>query len=308
MESAGFDVVTGAFSYTGQYIARRLMSMGRTVRTITGHADNPDPFGGVVKAFPYNFDRPDDLARSLEGAATLYNTYWIRFAKGKLTHDMAVQNTRTLVRAAENAELQRIIHVSITNANPDSHLPYFRGKGLVEEAVKGSSLTHAIVRPTIIFGKEDILLNNIAWTLRRFPFFTMFGRGDYGVQPVFVEDMAELIVNVGQRGDNMTVDAVGPEVFTFEEMVRLMALKIGVKTRMLRVGPGMGMFLSRIVGYAVRDVTLTRDEIEGLMANLLVSNEPPTGRTRLSEWLDAHADELGRGYVSELERHYRRKG
>ena len=308
MESAGFDVVTGAFSYTGQYIARRLMSMGKTVRTITGHPDNPDPFGGAVKAVPYNFDRPDDLARSLEGAATLYNTYWIRFAKGKLTHDVAVENARTLVRAAEIAKVRRIVHISITNANPDSHLPYFRGKGLVEEAVKDSSLTHAIVRPTIIFGREDVLLNNIAWTLRRFPFFTMFGRGDYRVQPIYVEDLAELMVDAGQRGDNMTMDAVGPEIFTFEELVRLICDRIGVKARMLHVGSQLGFFLSRIVGYAVRDVTLTRDEIDGLMANLLISDEPPTGHTRLSEWLDVHASELGRGYVSELERHYRHKG
>ncbi len=305
MEATTFDVVTGAFSYTGKYITERLLSMGKSVKTLTGHPDNPDPFDGKVSVAAYDFDNPDELTRSLQDADVLYNTYWIRFAKGNLTHDKAVENTRTLIKAAEDAGVRRIVHVSITNASADSRLPYFRGKWLVEETIKGSGLNYAIIKPTVIFGKEDILVSNIAWTLRRFPFFTMFGPGDYRIQPIFVEDMADIVVNAGQQADNVAIDAIGPEVLTFEEMVRLIADKIGVRARFIHLRPGLALFLSRLVGYVVRDVTLTRDEIDGLMANLLVSDSQPTGQTRLSDWLDENADSLGRGYVSELERHYR---
>ena len=300
-----FSVVTGAYSYTGKYIARRLLESGHRVKTLTGHPNRPDPFGGQVDAAPFNFDRPVELARSLEGADVLYNTYWVRFPKGELTHAKAVDNIKALIRAAEDAGVRRIVHVSITNATLDSPLPYFSGKAQVEEAIKNSSLSYAIIRPTVIFGAEDILVNNIAWFLRRFPVFTMIGSGDYLLQPVYVEDMAELVVNAAQQSDNVALDAVGPDTFTFEEMVRLIGEKIGKKTRVVHMPPNLAFFLSKLVGLVVRDVTLTRDEVAGLMANLLISNDEPTGQTRLSDWLERNAAKLGTGYVSELERHYR---
>ena len=300
-----FSVVTGAYSYTGKYIARRLLESGHRVKTLTGHPNRPDPFGGQVDAAPFNFDRPVELARSLEGADVLYNTYWVRFPKGELTHAKAVDNIKALIRAAEDAGVRRIVHVSITNATLDSPLTYFSGKAQVEEAIKNSSLSYAIIRPTVIFGAEDILVNNIAWFLRRFPVFTMIGSGDYLLQPVYVEDMAELVVNAAQQSDDVALDAVGPDTFTFEEMVRLIGEKIGKKTRVVHMPPNLAFFLSKLVGLVVRDVTLTRDEVAGLMANLLISNDEPTGQTRLSDWLERNAAKLGTGYVSELERHYR---
>ena len=305
METPEVNVVTGAFGYTGKYITRRLLARGVQVRTLTGHPGRPNPFGPQVYVYPFNFDRPDELAKSLEGATTLYNTYWVRFNYGSVTFERAVENTRILIRAAEEAGVRRIVHISITNASPDSPLPYFRGKGLVEEAIKGSRLSHAIIRPTVIFGAEDILINNIAWLLRRYPIFTIFGRGDYRLQPVYVEDVADLAVETGRREDNLVVDAVGPEVYTFEELVRLMAEKLGRKIRLVHVRPGLGLALGRLIGRTVGDVLITEDEIKGLMANLLVSAGAPTCPTRFSAWLEENAAALGTRYASELARHYR---
>jgi len=305
METPEVNVVTGAFGYTGQYITRRLLARGVRVRTLTGHPGRPNPFGPQVRVYPFHFDRPTELVRSLEGATTLYNTYWVRFNYGAVTFERAVENTRTLIRAAEEAGVRRLVHISITNASPDSPLPYFRGKGLVEEAVKGSRLSHAIIRPTVIFGAEDILINNIAWLLRRFPVFAIFGRGDYRLQPVYVEDVADLAVETGRREDNLVVDAAGPEVYTFEELVRLTAEKLGRKVRLVHVRPGLGLALGRLIGRAVGDVLITADEIKGLMTNLLVSPGPPTCLTRFSAWLERNASVLGIRYASELARHYR---
>jgi len=305
MEDSELCVVTGAFGYTGKYITHRLLAAGKRVKTITGHPDRPNPFGLDVNVASFSFGDPKGLTHTLKGATTLYNTYWVRFPYRKVSFETAVHNTRILISAAESAGVRRIVHISITNASIESPLPYFSGKGLVEKAIAESRLSYAIIRPTVIFGAEDILINNIAWLLRRFPVFAIPGTGDYRLQPIYVEDVAEIAVNAGQTDENLIVDAVGPEVFTFEELVQLLAKTVGSQARTIHVNPRLALSLSRLVGYALRDIVLTRDEIAGLTANLLVSDRPPTGQTRLSEWLAANAHSVGRRYAPELARHYR---
>ena len=305
MAAGEVHVVTGAFGYTGRYITHRLLAKGITVKTLTGHPDRPNPFGGQVSAAPFNFDRPGELVNSLRGASVLYNTYWVRFTHGATGFDQAVENTQTLVRAAEEAGVSRIVHVSIANADSKSHLPYYRGKGLLEEFIQGSKLSHAIVCPTVIYSVHDVLINNIAWIVRRFPAFGVPGNGDYGIQPIFVDDMADLMVDAGSRTDNMHADAVGPEIFTFDELVRLIARKINRSVMIMHMSPGLALFASQVIGLFVNDVVLTKEEVDGLMAGLLVSKEPPTGKTKLSEWLTQNADKVGARYASELGRHFR---
>jgi NADH dehydrogenase len=305
MTTPEVNVVTGAFSYTGRYIARRLLAKGKAVRTLTGHPDREDPFGGRVRALPYDFERPAALAESLRGATTLYNTYWVRFPHGQASFDKAVDNTRVLIEAAREAGVGRIVHVSVSNASEHSPLPYFRGKGLVESAVMSSSLSYAIVRPTLVFGTEDVLINNIAWLLRRFPLFAVPGSGDYRLQPVFADDVAEIAVNAAHRDESTVLDAAGPETYTFDELVRLIAGSIRSKARIVHLRPGPALVLAGLIGRFVNDVVLTRGEVEGLMSNLLVSDAPPAGQTRLSDWLDQNADSVGTRYASELKRHYR---
>jgi len=303
METVELNVVTGAFSYTGKYITRRLLSMGKRVKTLTGHLNCVNPFGYQVDASPFNFDNPSQLKESLRGATTLYNTYWVRFSHGQVTFDKAVENTKRLIKAAEEAGIHRIVHISITNPSEKSALPYFKSKALVEKAIIHSKLSYAIIRPTVIFGTEGILINNIAWLLRRFPIFPVFGSGDYRIQPIFVEDVAEIAISAGHKDDNMVMDAVGPEIFTFHKLVRLIVDKIHSRARIVHLRPALALLLARLIGYAVRDVVITKDEIEGLMSNLLVSERLPVGHTRLSEWLDQNADSVGAKYVSELKRH-----
>ena len=307
MQNTGLSVVTGAFGYTGRHIASRLLSLGGTVRTITGHPGRPSPFGSQVEAFPFNFGRPNELARSLEGATTLYNTYWVRFPRGSVTYDSAVANTKALISAAEAAGVRRIVHISIINASEHSLLPYFRGKGQLERAIERSKLSYAIVRPTVIFGDQDVLINNIAWFLRRFPLFPVGGSGAYRIQPVHVEDVAEIAVRVGGEPANVVLDAAGPETYPFIDMVRLIAKSVRGRARVVRIPSGLTLLLSQMAGYLVRDVVLTRDESEGLVAGLLVTQDAPTGHVRLSEWLESNSESVGAKYASELARHYRNR-
>ena len=299
-------VITGAFSYTGKYIARRLVAAGRPVRQLTGHPARPHEFPPAqVEAVLYNFQNPAALERSLEGADILYNTYWVRFEHGGDSFEKAIANTRALIRAAEAAGVRRFVHLSVTNPSLDSPLPYYRGKALLERAIAESKLSYAIVRPTVVFGVEDILINNMAWVIRHWPVFAVPGSGEYLLQPVFAEDVAEIATSAGAHDKSEILDAAGPDTFTFNELVELIAQALGRRVRLLHLSPGQTLALIRMLGLAVRDVILTREEIAGLMANLLVSHEPPRGRARLVDWMEENSTRLGAGYASELDRHFR---
>lgn len=303
--SNGHHVITGAFSYSGAAIARRLLEAGERVVTLTNHPRPDHPLAQQVEAFPLDFKQPKQLQEALAGAAALYNTYWVRFDHGDRTHGGAVANTEALFRAAAEAEVERVVHISITNPSADSPLPYFAGKARLEESLRGSGLSHAIIRPTVLFGGgRDVLLNNIAWLLRRSPLFGVAGHGDYKLQPVHVEDLARLAVAAGRDGEDMTIDAVGPETFTFRELVRLIRDAVSSRAAILRMPRWLILLASRLLGPLLRDVLLTRDELDGLMAGLLVSGEPPTGKTSLTGWLQEKGPTLGSRYASELARHY----
>ena len=300
----GTVTITGAFSYTGKYVARLLLDRGYSIQTLTGHPGRENPFGQAVEVFPYDFDRPDRLRNTLLGTSTLINTYWVRFPRGDLTFETAVRNTRTLIEAAKDAGVGRIVHVSIANPSAESPLGYYRGKAELEQAVIDSGLSYTIVRPTVIFGDEDILINNIAWFVRRFPVFGIPGDGRYRIRPIYVEDMARLMADAVDARRNAVIDAVGPETYTFEELVRLIAGSIGRPVNCVHVPTSLAYLATLTAGWFVGDVVLTWEEYRGLMGNLLAPEGPASGSTRLSEWLATHKGVVGTRYASEVARHY----
>ncbi|MEE9133627.1 MAG: NAD-dependent epimerase/dehydratase family protein [Gemmatimonadota bacterium] len=299
------QAVTGAFGYSGRYIARRLLAAGHRVITLTNSLHRKNPFGDRVKAYPFNFHKPEELANTLRGVSVLYNTYWVRFNHPAFTHADAIENTRTLFSAARHAGVERIVHVSITNPSEHSRLEYFRGKAQLEAALKASGLSYAILRPAVLFGKEDVLINNIAWMLRRFPVFGVFGDGEYRLQPIYVDDLAELAVERGASREDVVVDAIGPETFTYRELVTTIGRAIGKPRTIISIPPRAGYYLAVLLGKLMGDVVLTRDEVEGLMGGLLSVDAPPAGTTSLTSWAAEHGDRLGTRYSSELARRLR---
>jgi NADH dehydrogenase len=299
------DVVTGAFSFTGRAIAEELLDRGRKVRTLTRRDAPGDPLAARIERAELQFRDDEALRRALEGIDTLFNTYWVRFAHGETTFARAVENTRVLVRAARAAGARRVVHVSVTNPSLTSPLPYFRGKAEVERDLAASGLSSAIVRPTLVFGPRDILVNNIAWGLRRTPVFPIAGDGSYRVQPVSVEDTATICVDAAKGEDDVVLDAAGPETISYEDLVRLVAAAVGSRSRIVRWPDRFVLAIARAAGAVRRDVLLTADELAGLKASLLVSGEPPVGQARFSSWVAANGEALGRGYVSELARNFR---
>jgi NADH dehydrogenase len=298
------DVVTGAFGYIGRYITAYLLETGRQVKTITTHIDKPNPFGSQVSPFPYDFDRPARLVETLRGVDTLYNTYWVRFPHEGMTFEAAVANTKILFECAVQARVRKIVHISVTQASPESPLPYYAGKGRQEEALMTLGMPYSIVRPTLVFGREDILLNNIAWLIRKFPLFPIAGDGSYRLQPVYVGDLAEIAVKQANGFDSRIVDAIGPESYSYRGLVELIAKNIGKEVAFVRMSPGLTILLGKIAGLFVRDVVLTSNELKGLMGNYLTSAQAPNGETKLSDWLAENSQTVGAVYSSELERHF----
>jgi NADH dehydrogenase len=302
MPGTDLRAVTGAFGYSGKYIARRLLRRGKRVITLTNSLHRENPFGDRVAAYPFQFDDPAALTERLQGTSVLYNTYWVRFNYNSFGFDQAIENSITLFTAARRAGVERVVHISITNPSLDSDLGYFRGKALLEERLKESGLSYAILRPTVLFGEEDILVNNIAWALRRLPVFGLFGDGRYRLQPMFVDDLAHLAVELGESRVDRIIDAIGPETYTFRGFVREIAAALGVRRLILSMPARIAFLGARVMGWLMDDVVLTWEEVQGLRRGLLYTESPPAGGTPFSRWVRAHTDVLGVHYASELGR------
>jgi uncharacterized protein YbjT (DUF2867 family) len=306
MAADQFDVVTGSFGFSGRYITQRLLDSGHAVRTLTNSLKRPNPFGNQVKAFPYNFDSFNRLVDSLLGANVLYNTYWVRFDYADFSHESGVENSDKLFAAAKQAGVKRVVHISITNPSEASHLPYFKGKALIERNLIESGLSYAILRPAVLFGDEGILINNIAWILRHLPVFGVFGDGNYRLQPIFVDDLAGIAVEQGQRNENLIIDAIGPETFTYRQLVQTIASIIHKSRPIISIPPRLGYWMGWLFGKLLEDILITQDEISGLMEDLLFTSSTPLGTTQLTQWAREHASSLGLSYQSELRRRLHR--
>jgi uncharacterized protein YbjT (DUF2867 family) len=316
----GLDVVTGAFSYSGRAITQRLLDRGRAVRTLTGHPPLGAVSGGSattgaasgraasatmsIVVRPFDFADPPSLVRDLEGATTLFNTYWVRFAHGAISHDLAVENSRTLFHAARQAGVQRIVHVSITNPTIESPYPYFRGKALVERALAETGVPYTILRPAILFGGDGVLVNNIAWLLRRLPLFAVAGNGGYRIRPIHVDDLADLCVEAAGRSDDRIIDAVGPDRPTFLELVEAIRDATGTHTRIVRVPGSLLPPISSMLNLVLRDVLLTSDEYHAMADGLADTDGPATAPTAITGWLRTQGPALGAHYANEIQRHF----
>jgi uncharacterized protein YbjT (DUF2867 family) len=287
-------------SYTGRAIAEELLSRGEAVRSLSRHDDQSHPLRTRIDVAPLRFDKT--LVDSLHGVSTLYNTYWIRFERDGHTFDDAVARSLLLFKAAQSAGVDKIVHVSVSCADAADDLPYFRGKHRIEEWLASSGLEHSVVRPTLVFGPGDILLNNIAWILKRFPVFLLPGRGEYRVQPVSLRDTARICVDA-RAGE--TVDAAGPETLSFRELVARLRDAVGSRARLVGAPRALTAPLVRGAGLLLHDVIVTSDELAGLSRSLLTSGGAPLGTDRFGEWVGEHGATLGRRYVSELARNFR---
>lgn len=294
--------ITGAFGYSGKYTTQKLLTKGYKVQTITNSFHKKNPFGDKIEVSKLDFKNPEKFAKILQGTDVLINTYWVRFNHKKFTHNEAVENTKIMFDAAKKAGVKKIVHVSITNPDKNSDLEYFKGKKELEEYLMQTGIPYSIVRPAVLFGEQDILINNIAWMIRHMPIMGVFGKGEYKIQPIYIHDFAELLIKEAESEQNNIVNAIGAETFTYKELVKTIAKIIGSKKTIINVSPWFGYWVGKIIGLIKKDVTITRPEIKGLMDNLLYVNDKPAGKTKLTEWAAKNKNTLGKFYSNELSR------
>jgi uncharacterized protein YbjT (DUF2867 family) len=236
------------------------------------------------------------------------HSYYIRFPYGGDTFERAVDRSAVLLDRAKRAGVRRIVHVSVSNADESSNLPYYRNKGRQERLVRESGLEFVILRPALVFGPGDILLNNIAWFLRRSPIFSVFADGSYRLQPVELGAFARVVVEAADDAATDTTTAVaGPVDYTYVDVVRSICAAVGSRAKIIHMPASLALAASWAAGFLVRDVVLTRDEAAGLMREYLFSTNPHRVGTSLDDWLqrsDVRHD-LGRTYSSEVARHFR---
>jgi uncharacterized protein YbjT (DUF2867 family) len=299
------DAVTGALGFTGRAIAGALIAQGREVVTLTRRPYLPNPFGDRLRVVLIDYGDPPSIARTLQGVETLYNTAWVRFEYGEATFAQQVERTGILMGAARTAGVRRVVHVSVVGADAGSSLGYWVAKAHAEAVVREAGVPWSIVRPTLLFGPDDILINNMAWFLRRLPLFGLPVAPGSEVQPVHVDDVASLAVGLAAEPPGQTVDAAGPERLSFAEMVDAVRAAVGSRARIVAVPTGLALVASSLAGLVLRDVVLTRDELRALGAGLLVSERARPARIPFRAWVAEHGSELGRRYVSELGRNFR---
>jgi len=302
--------VTGAFGFTGKYLTRLLLNKDCHVRTLTNSPHRENIFTDRIEVAPLNFDNYSELVNSLQGTTVLYNTYWIRFNYSKrkvlYQHSIAAANTLKLFQAAKEAGVSRIVHISIANASEDSPFEYYQYKARIENFLLDLGVSYAVLRPAVIFGKEDILINNLAWSIRRLPVFAIFGNGSYKLQPVFVNDLAELMIEAGLGRDNLIRDAAGPETYTYYELIKMLCNVLQKKRIIVKLPPAMVYYSSKLIDLFTGDVLLTRDEMNIVRSNLMYSKQPPNTKTRLSNWCMDNVSTLGKHYANEVERRMNR--
>ena len=304
------NVVTGAFGYTGRYIARMLLLNGQRVETITGQdppapEDNPKSQVQLhsVKSYPYDFHDPAGLAARLQGCHTLYNTYWPRLAQGPLEFTQAVRNSQILINAAQQAGVKRFVHLSTLNPQGSSELPHFRSKYLVEQYLRESGLSYAIIRPGLVFGPDDLFLNNLAWMIRRCPLMAVPGDGEYRIQPIDARDLAACAVQAGAETQDSVTDAVGPETHTFNALIDLVATHLHKKPRLIHLSHPRALWVNSTMGRFMLDMPLGPDEAMTLASDLLISHSPPVSPIKLSEELESNRFRLGLVQTHQPARH-----
>ena len=294
-------VITGAFSFTGAAVASELSRRGWTVCSLTNRRRPPG--ADHIASVPLRFESKH-LETVLSAADAFVNTYWLRFPYGGQTFETAVANSKLLIEGATQAGIGRFVHLSVSNAASNSNLGYYRGKAEVEAALRTSRLSYSIVCPTLIVGPRDVLTNNIAWFLRRFPIFPIPDGGNYRLRPLTLGDAGRIVADETESSETAQIDAAGPEIMTFREYVHTVARACGLRRTVVGVPGNLALAALRLVQRFLKDVVLTREELLGLQQEALLSHQSPRAKESVTDWLRQNGETLGRRYANDLDRHF----
>lgn len=227
--------ITGAHSFTGRYVAEILLGKGASIVNLTNHPNRNWKIHSPRITDHQLLFQKEHLVNTLKGCDALVQTYWVRFDDTLgISRETVTQNSKLLIDCAREAGVKKVVFTSHTQTSVDSPFPYIREKAKVEKYLKESGLGWGIVKPCAIFGRtpeESIMINNMCYLIKRFPFFPLPGDGNYYFQFVHAQDMAELIVGCLQSDKNYEIDAVGPDKVSFKAIVEHCAKTFGTRCR-----------------------------------------------------------------------------
>jgi NADH dehydrogenase len=182
--------------------------------------------------------------------------------------------TARLVAAAASAGVTRFVYCSGAGAAPDAGKAWFRAKWQGEEAVRSAGVPSAIVRPSWIYGPEDRALNRFATFARRLPFVPVVGDGRQRLQPVFVDDVAEVLARAAAGdGPSGTFEIGGPQVMSMDDVLRTMLSVMGRRRPLLHIP----VALPKLAGFALQALPkppLSPDAVDFLTGNALADTGP----------------------------------
>jgi len=310
--------ITGALSYTGRYITQLLINRFganniRIVNICNRKQKNPFADTGLeLIEYPYSFQNPSDMSKALEGSRLFVATYFTRFDNFQVSRNQVVDNAKTLVDCALEAGVERYVYTSHTQSNIASHIPYIAGKAKVEAYVKDKFAgRYGIVKPCTIFGdtpEESIVVNNLAYLLRTFPVMAVVGDGRYPLHPVHVRDMARLCVETGlddQGEGEYDWDAVNPEKMDFIDLLTTTRDIIGTRCWLQTHVPlDLAYWCTKPLNWYHQDILIDKTDVELMTHHITCSHKEPLGRIKFSDWIWENRHELGRQYISSLQRYY----
>jgi NADH dehydrogenase len=273
--------VFGGTGFLGRRVVRHLRKRGFSVRIASRHPERghrlfalDDPQLQSVKA---NIHDERSVADALAGAYGVVNAVSLYVEHRQETfHSVHVEAAQQVAAQARRAGVERLAHVSGIGAGTASPSLYIRKRGEGELAVRAAFADATLIRPAVMFGPDDAFLATILKLLGQLPIYPMFGRGFTKLQPAYVEDVAEAIARALQRTDMhaMTFECGGPRVYSYEQLLRAVALEASLKPILIPIPfaawHGLAWFAEMLPSPPV-----TRNQVELMQVDNVSSPEMP---------------------------------
>ncbi|MBL0922893.1 MAG: complex I NDUFA9 subunit family protein [Sphingomonadaceae bacterium] len=288
--------VFGGSGFVGRYVAQALLATGARVRIACRNpagAMHIKPLGnlGQVQLMAADVRKPSSVARAVQDADAVVNLV------GSFANMNAVQNVGAgnLAKAAAAAGVNRLVHVSAIGADPDSAAEYGRSKAAGEAAIRAAFPSATILRPSIVFGREDQFINRFAGLIRMLPIVPVIGAGTR-FQPVFVGDVAKAVAAALDDQSGNILELGGPEIFSMLELNRWIARAIGRDPAFIEVPDVAARLLAQGTGW-MPGAPITMDQYKMLGSDNVVTGKDglatygivPTGLDTVAhDWLNIY--------------------
>src|SRR5712691_1023769 len=272
--------VFGGTGFLGRRVVRHLRKHGFSVRIASRHPDRGHRLFGLdpqLQSVEANIHDERSVADALAGAYGVVNAVSIYVEHRQQTfHSVHVESAQRVAAQAHRAGVERLAHVSGIGADAASQSLYVRKRGEGELVVRAAFADALLIRPAVMFGPDDAFLTTILKLLRRLPIYPMFGRGLTGLQPAFVEDVAEAVARAlqGTETHAITYECGGPRLYSYKEFLKAVAHEAGLKPMLIPI-PFAAWHALAWFAEMLPSPPVTRNQVELMQVDNVSSPEMP---------------------------------